>query len=189
MSDDIRNLFDQSAELIRRSGDCLADDIGRAARIVIDAFRSGRAVFVFGNGGSAADAQHIAAELVGRFRRDRSAFRAEALTTDTSALTAIGNDLGFDQVFARQLAGKGAAGDVAMAISTSGNSPNILAALATARQMGMKCIALTGRGGGKCAPLADVLLAVPSTDTPRIQESHEVIYHVLCELAESAMVD
>ena len=187
MSDDIRKLFDDSAELIRRCGDCLAGDIRRASEMIVDALRSGGAVFIFGNGGSAADAQHIAAELAGRFRRDRAALRAEALTTDASAITAIGNDLGFDQVFARQLAGKAAAGDVAMAISTSGNSPNILTGLEAAKQIGMTCIALTGRGGGKCAPLADVLLAVPSDDTPRVQESHEVIYHVLCELVESAM--
>ncbi len=188
MNDDIQQLFDQSADLIRRSGVQLADRISQAADIVVAAFQSGGGVFVFGNGGSAADAQHIAAELVGRFRRQRQALRAEALTTDTSAITAIANDFGFDNIFARQLAGKGAAGDVAIAISTSGNSPNILAGLATAKELGIKSIVLTGRGGGKCAPLADVLLDVPSTDTPRIQETHEVIYHVLCELVESAMV-
>ena len=189
MQEIIRSRFDESLAVVRQAGEKLIGRIEEAAGLIIAGYKAGGGLYAFGNGGSAADAQHIAAELVGRFRRDRSAFPAEALTTNTSALTAIGNDLGFEQVFARQLAGKGAAGDVAMAISTSGNSPNILAALTAARQMGMKCIALTGRDGGRCAPLADVLLAVPSTDTPRIQESHEVIYHVLCELVESAMVD
>jgi len=187
MSNDIRKLFNDSADLIRLSGEHLTDSIAAAAELIIDAYRSGKAVFVFGNGGSAADAQHLCAELVGRFRRERRPLRAEALTTDTSALTAIANDYGFEQVFARQLEGKGKAGDIAVAITTSGNSPNILAALETARRVGLKCIVLSGEGGGKSGPLADILLDAPSTDTPRIQESHEVIYHVLCELIESAM--
>lgn len=188
MSDDVRKLFEDSADVTCLAGERLAGRVRQAAEMMAAACRSGNAVFVFGNGGSAADAQHISAELVGRFRRERSAFRAEALTTDTSAITAIANDYGFDRIFARQLEGKGGAGDVAVAISTSGNSPNIVAALETAGGLGMKRIALTGQGGGKCAPLADILLDVPSTDTPRIQEAHVVIYHALCELIESALV-
>jgi len=188
MGEDIRKLFEESASLTTRAGEHLTGRIRQAAEIMAAACRSGNTIFNFGNGGSAADAQHISAELVGRFRRERRALRAEALTTDTSALTAIANDYGFERVFARQLEGKGRAGDVAVAISTSGVSPNILAALETARQLGMKCIVLTGQGGGKSASPADVLLDVPSTDTPRIQEAHVVIYHALCELVESALV-
>ncbi len=187
MSDDIQKLFDQSADLVRRSGQHLAEPISQAVKVLITALQAGKRVFVFGNGGSAADAQHIAAELVGRFRLERQALPAEALTTDTSAITAIANDYGFDSIFSRQLSGKGQAGDVAIALSTSGNSPNVLAALETAKQLDMTSIVLTGEGGGKCAAIADVLLDVPSTDTPRVQESHEVVYHVLCELVESAM--
>ena len=180
----IRQRFDQARSLLGKSADQMAGAIAQAARLVIDCYSNDGAVFTFGNGGSAADAQHIACELVGRFLIERPALRAEALTADTATITSIANDYGYEAIFARQLEGKARAGDVAIGLSTSGNSPNVVAALATARQMGVKTIAITGTGGGKCAPLADVLLAIPSSDTPRIQEATVVIYHILCELID-----
>ena len=189
MTPDIAQQFEASAEVIRQTGEQMASSLLEAADLIVSALRAGGRVFTFGNGGSAADAQHIAAEFVGRFKRDRQAFAAESLTTDTSAMTAIANDFGFDTIFARQLEGKGRAGDVAIGISTSGNSPNVLAGLAQARAMGMKTIAMTGAAGGEATILADVLLASASDDTPRIQEAHQVMYHLLCDLTEAAMVD
>ncbi len=180
----IRQRFDQAASLISKSADQLAGPIAQAAQLVIDCYGADGAVFTFGNGGSASDAQHIACELVGRFLIERKPLRAEALTTDTATITAIANDYGYDAIFARQLEGKARPGDVAIGLSTSGNSPNVVAAMETARDMGVKTIAITGTGGGKCALLADVLLAIPSDDTPRIQEATAVIYHILCELIE-----
>ena len=185
----VKERFAQAAELLATAADALADQTAQAAELIIASLRADGAVFVFGNGGSAADAQHMAAELVGRFLVDRPAFRAEALTTDTSALTSIANDYGYEQVFARQLSGKARPGDVAVAISTSGNSPNVVAALQVARETGCKTIALTGAGGGQCGALADVVLAAPAGETPRIQEVHAVIYHTICELVEAAMIN
>ena len=187
MKDQIRKLFEESVATTRLTGEQLADKIGQAAQIIIDCYKAGGGVLLFGNGGSAADAQHIACELVGRFLKERKALRAAALTTDTSILTAIGNDYDYEKIFARQIEAGGRKGDIAIALSTSGNSPNVVAALAKARQIGMKTIAFTGRGGGKCAALADVLLDVPS-DGPscRIQEAHAVAYHVICQLVEQA---
>lgn len=137
-----------------------------------------------GNGGSAADAQHIAAELVGRYGFDRPSIPSLALTTDTSNLTAIGNDYGYDQVFSRQLEGMGQKGDIFIGISTSGNSINIIKAFESAKLKGITTIALTGRDGGEMAKLADVALVVPSDSTPRIQESHILIGHILCDIIE-----
>ncbi len=186
--DTVKQRFEQTASLLTTAADALAAKTVEAAEIIVASLAADGGVFVFGNGGSAADAQHMAAELVGRFLVDRRAFRAEALTTDTSALTSIANDYGYDQVFARQLSGKARSGDVAMGISTSGNSPNVVAALEVAQQIGCKTVALTGSGGGQCAALADVLLAVPSDQPPpRIQETHAVIYHTICELVETAL--
>ncbi len=182
-------LFQGALDAITQARAHLAGPVDRAATVIADAIRAGGRVFMFGNGGSAADAQHFAAELVGRFRRERPAFAAEALTTDTSAITAIANDYGFDAIFARQLEGKARPGDVAIGLTTSGNSPNVVAALTQARAMGVATVALTGRGGGQCADLADILLDVPSDFTPHIQETHVVIYHGLCELVESALAE
>jgi D-sedoheptulose 7-phosphate isomerase len=158
--------------------------VARAAEAVAAAFRAGNKVLLFGNGGSAADAQHIAAEFVGRFIPDRRPLPAIALTTDTSALTALANDYGYDAVFSRQLAALGAAGDVAVGISTSGNSPSVLAALDAARASGLVTIGFTGETGGKMRGRADFLFCVPSRMTPRIQESHLTLGHVLCELID-----
>ncbi len=189
MRDIIRQRFDESLAVLAATRDALAEPLARAVEMVVEACRDGRGVLIFGNGGSAADAQHIAGELVGRYLLERRGIRATALTTDTSTLTAVANDYGFERIFARQIEALGAAGDVAVAISTSGNSPNVVAALETARRIGMKTISFTGPGGGACADLSDVLLAVPAGDqpTPRIQESHQVLYHTLCELVEAAI--
>jgi D-sedoheptulose 7-phosphate isomerase len=157
-----------------------------AAQAITTSLRSGGAVLVFGNGGSAADAQHFAAELVGRYEHDRKAWPAIALTTDTSALTAIGNDYGFERVFARQLEALGKAGDVAIGISTSGNSPNVLRALETANDRGLVTVALTGRGG-EAGRIAAHHIAVAEDRTARVQEVHATLLHVICELVEKEL--
>jgi len=162
--------------------------ISAAADALRRALGDGRTVLVCGNGGSAADAQHFAAELVGRFTRERRAWPALALTTDSSALTAIGNDYGFDRVFARQVEAHGRPGDVLIGISTSGGSPNVLAAVETARARGLVTIGLTGRDGGALGPAVDVHLNVPSPSTARTQEVHITLLHVLCDLVEQELV-
>lgn len=159
-----------------------------AARLIERSLRAGGKVMFCGNGGSAADAQHLAAELMGRFLADRAPMASVALTVDSSALTAIGNDYGFDQVFARQIRGLGRAGDVLVGISTSGNSANVVAAFEAARELGVHTVALTGGGGGKMATLADLLINAPSLSTPRIQELHIAIGHTICELVEDALL-
>lgn len=161
--------------------------IARAATLMIDAYKAGRKTLLAGNGGSAADAQHIAGEFVSRFYFDRPGLPSVALTTDTSILTAIGNDYGYEKVFSRQVQANGAPGDVFVGISTSGNSPNIVAALEECRRMGIRTIGFTGAGGGKMASLCDVCIRVPSMETPRIQESHILVGHILCCLVEEAM--
>ncbi len=158
-----------------------------AALACVDALKAKKKILLAGNGGSAADAQHIAAELVSRLNYDRPGLSAIALTTDTSALTAIGNDYGFDRIFARQLEALGQAGDVLMAISTSGNSPNILASLEAARKLGIKTIGLTGKTGGKMAPLCDIAIKVPTGCTPNIQECHIMFGHIICQIIEDTM--
>jgi D-sedoheptulose 7-phosphate isomerase len=164
-----------------------SENVARAAEMIIASVRSGGKVLIFGNGGSAADAQHIAAELVNRLNYDRPAIPAIALTTDTSILTSVGNDSSFDDLFVRQLRALGRAGDVALAISTSGNSPNVLRAAATAREMGIRLIGLAGRTGGKLSALVDLALVVESDSTQRIQETHITIGHILCEMVEEAL--
>jgi D-sedoheptulose 7-phosphate isomerase len=165
----------------------LAPDIARAAGLLLKAYRKGRKALIFGNGGSAADAQHFAAELVGRFERDRPALPALALTVNASDLTAIGNDYGFDQVFVRQLEAQARPGDVAVAITTSGNSPNVLKAAAAARRLKIPVIGLTGPGGGRLRDLADVCIRVPSASVPLIQEAHGAIIHIWCGIIEEAL--
>ena len=164
-----------------------ADVIAAAGAAVVDAYRGGGKLIVFGNGGSAADAQHIAAEFVGRFQLERDPLPAIALSVNTSAVTAIANDYGYDQVFTRQLRGLGSAGDVALGISTSGRSPNVNGALAAAREMGMGTVGMTGATGGDMPGLCDHCIVVPADATPRIQEAHILIAHVLCEIVESAL--
>ena len=164
-----------------------ADVIAAAGAAVVDAYRRGGKLIVFGNGGSAADAQHIAAEFVGRFQLERDPLPAIALSVNTSAVTAIANDYGYDQVFSRQLRGLGSPGDVALGISTSGRSPNGNGALAAAREMGMGTVGMTGATGGDMPGLCDHCIVVPADATPRIQEAHILIAHVLCEIVESAL--
>ena len=188
MIDLIRQRFADSVRVTTATGERLAGRIARAAEAIVECFRCGGGVFIFGNGGSAADAQHVAGELVGRFLKERRALKCQALTTDTSVLTCVANDYDFESIFVRQLEAAAAAGDVAIGLTTSGNSPNVVAALRRAREMHLKTIALTGEGGGRCAEWADILLDVPETHTPRVQEAHTVIYHVLCELVENAVV-
>ena len=157
------------------------------AERIIRAFREGHKVLLFGNGGSAADAQHIAAEFVGRYYLDRPALPAQALTVNTSSLTAIGNDYDFDQVFSRQIEAFGQPGDVVIGISTSGNSRNVIAALRAAMRRDMVTIALTGESGGQMKAEAEYCICVPSTDTPRIQEGHILVGHIVSELVEQAL--
>ena len=162
----------------------LLDKIEDVARRCVALYKMDKKTILAGNGGSAADAQHIAAELVGRYGFDRPSIPSLALTTDTSNLTAIGNDYGYDQVFSRQLEGMGQEGDIFIGISTSGNSVNIMKAFESAKKKGIATVALTGRGGGEMAKMADVALIVPSHATPRIQESHILIGHILCDIIE-----
>jgi D-sedoheptulose 7-phosphate isomerase len=158
------------------------------AAAVVAALRAGNKLLIIGNGGSAADAQHIAAEIIGRYKRDRPAYAAMALTTDTSALTAIANDYGFEQVFARQVAGLGNPGDVLLALSTSGRSANILAALRTARERGLVTVGFTGSEGEGLGALCDHLLVAPTDDTPVVQQIHLAIGHGVCDEIEQALM-
>jgi D-sedoheptulose 7-phosphate isomerase len=153
-------------------------------KLISQAFEAGNKLFFFGNGGSAADAQHLAAEFVNRYIMDRPPLPAVALTTDTSILTSISNDFAFNEIFAKQLRALGKEGDVAIGISTSGNSSNVLKAFEVAKEMGIKTVALTGNDGGALAKMADFSLIVSSTSTPRIQETHILIGHILCEMVE-----
>ncbi|MEI4474234.1 D-sedoheptulose-7-phosphate isomerase [Frigidibacter sp. MR17.24] len=165
----------------------LAPQIEAAAQMWIDALAAGNKVIFCGNGGSAADAQHLAAELMGRFLIDRNPLPAMSLTVDTSALTAIGNDYGYDKVFSRQLRGIAKPGDVLLGMSTSGNSANVLDAFSIARELGVKTIALTGEGGGKMGEGSDLLIAVPHGKTNHIQEAHIAIGHLICAITEATL--
>ena len=180
-------MFQESAALKLRFVEANADRIVATARQMAESLRRGGKLLFFGNGGSAADAQHLAAEFVNRFLRQRGALAAIALTTDTSALTSISNDLGFDHVFARQVEALGRAGDVVVAISTSGGSPNVLRAVEAARRLGCLTVALTGGTGGALAAAADEAFVVPSAETPRIQETHITLGHALCALVEDLL--
>jgi D-sedoheptulose 7-phosphate isomerase len=173
-------------QAILADGEFLAR-IQKAADIIIASLQGGGKIHFCGNGGSAADAQHLAAELSGRFYYDRPPLNAEALHCNTSYLTAVGNDYGYEHIFARLLRGTAKKGDVLIGISTSGNSRNILEAYGVCKDMGINIISMTGETGGKMKELSDLLLNVPSTDTPRIQESHILIGHIICELVESAI--
>jgi D-sedoheptulose 7-phosphate isomerase len=175
----------QSAEIKRQTAASCAGSIARAAEVIAAVFLSRGKLLLCGNGGSAADCQHMAAEFVSRFSKDldRRALPAIALTTDTSFLTAFGNDCGFEGVFERQVEALGSPGDVLIAISTSGNSPNVIRAVEAARKRSMSTIALTGNGG-RLSAMADVPIAVPSTNTQYIQEAHLTVEHILCELVE-----
>ncbi len=172
------------ADVLGRTREALERPFGALVKACADSLRSGGKLMLFGNGGSAADAQHIATELAVRFVRDRRALAAMALTTDTSTLTAAGNDLGFEQIFARQIEALGRPGDVAIGISTSGTSPNVLEALRRARSLGMRTVALGGRDGGELPAVSDHCLIVPDAETARIQEMHILLGHMLCGALE-----
>jgi D-sedoheptulose 7-phosphate isomerase len=163
------------------------DAIAKVVDSTLEALKRGNLILLCGNGGSAADAQHLAAEFINRFLLDRAALPAIALTTDTSVLTSIGNDSDFSQVFARQVEALGKAGDILYAISTSGNSGNVIEAVKVARRRGIETVAFTGGDGGKLAPLCDLALIVPSRSTPRIQEAHITIGHIICQIVEEGL--
>ncbi len=184
MKKNIERIFRESIRVKEETLKTNSEKIVEVIESIRELFNRNGKILLFGNGGSAADSQHIAAEFIGRFKKERRSLPAIALTTDTSILTALGNDYGFDVIFARQIEGLGNRGDVAFGISTSGNSKNVIAGIKQAKKMGLKTISLTGCGGGKLAPLTDISLIVPSTETARIQESHLCIAHAICELVE-----
>jgi D-sedoheptulose 7-phosphate isomerase len=188
MKDFILNAFADSANVKQQFAREQADRIAQVATLIAAAFREGRKVLLFGNGGSATDAAHIAAEFVGRYKRERKPLPALALATDIAAITCIANDYGFDELFARQIRAHGHKGDIAIAISTSGNSPNVLKGVAAARECGLMTIGWTGGTGGQLAALVDYPFVVPSPVTARIQETHITLGHVLCELAEEQLL-
>jgi len=189
-SEAIRALFVESDRVRQVFLKEETERLSRAVELIGERLAAGGKLLLFGNGGSAADAQHIATEFVGRLQRDRQAIAAIALTTDTSALTAIANDYGYDQVFARQVEALGRQGDVALAISTSGRSPSVLKAVEACRQRGIAVVGLTGGTGGDLAAAADVSLCVSaSTSSSRIQETHILVGHIICELVEHRLVE
>jgi len=165
----------------------LLSTLEEVARVIVECYTNGGKVLFCGNGGSAADAQHLAAELSGRFYFDRDPLAAEACHVNTSFLTAVSNDYGYDKAYARYIKSVGHSGDVVIGLSTSGNSSNIVNAFEVAEELGMKTVAFTGQGGGKMGTIADFLLDMPSDDTPRIQEAHILVGHIICEIVESAM--
>ncbi len=173
-------------ETIEKTIEVMIPQLEEASNIVIETLKNGNKILLCGNGGSAADAQHIAAELVGRYKTERRGLPAIAITTDTSALTAIGNDYGYDRIFDRQVEALINKGDLLIGISTSGNSLNVLSALLLAKEMGASTLGLSGKGGGKLNYACDVNLVVPSPDTPRIQEMHMLIGHILCHAIDDA---
>lgn len=180
----VKEAFSQTMQLMARFMEKQTETVTAAARLLASAFQEGNKVLIFGNGGSAADAQHLAAEFVNRFQVERPPLAAIALTTDTSILTAIGNDYDFQDIFVKQIQALGKPGDVAWGISTSGSSLNVNKGLETAKHQGLHTLAITGRDGGKMAPLADIALVVPSHETPRIQEVQLTIGHILCDLVD-----
>ncbi len=189
MQQEIRNIIQASIDVKQRiiSDPELITKIEQVTNVIASAFANGNKVLFCGNGGSAADAQHLAAEFSGRFYSDRDPLPSEALHCNSSYMTAVANDYGYDVVYSRIVKGTGKPGDVLVGLSTSGNSVNIVKALEVAKKIGMICVVLTGEGGGKMKDMADYLLNVPSTDTPRIQESHIMIGHIICQLVEEKL--
>ena len=187
MKEDIQSWLLKSIDVKVKAVDACADATAEAAAMLIACLRDGHRVYLCGNGGSAADCQHVAGELVGRFRLDRKGLPVVALTTDSSILTSVANDYDYEEVFARQVSALAAEGDCLVAVSTSGNAVNVQKAAAAAHEVGAKVIALTGEGGGQLKQLADCLIAVPSDETPHIQETHITVLHALCEQVERAL--
>ncbi len=184
MADIIKDIIKESIRIKEAVLSKLSKEIKTAAGMISIALKKGGKVILFGNGGSAADSQHIAAEFVGRFKLERQGLASIALTTNTSIITSIANDYGYEEIFSRQVEAIGSDNDIAIGISTSGNARNVIAGLLEAKKMGLKTIALTGSGGGEMATIADLALTVPSDNTARVQEAHIVIGHIICELAE-----
>ena len=187
MISDIATQLAAHREVIARVERELSPLIAEMVTALVETFERGGKLMVMGNGGSAADAQHFVAEIVGRFKMERRALPAIALSTDTSILTAIGNDYGFDSVFSRQVEALAAPGDLIVGISTSGNSPNVLKALELAREKGCRTVGLLGKDGGSIKDACDLALIVPTNDTPRVQEGHITIIHIVCDLLEKTM--
>ena len=177
--------FNEHLKTTKATMDRIYESVESAAKICINALKNDNKILIFGNGGSAADAQHIAAELVGRYKAERKGLPAIALTTDSSALTCISNDYGYEQVFSRQIEALANSGDVAIGISTGGTSHNVISALDVAKNIGCKAIGFSGRGGGEMNDSCDVNLVVPDNDTPRIQEMHILIGHTICQLIDN----
>jgi D-sedoheptulose 7-phosphate isomerase len=186
MSDKIRNIISESIKVKEKllNDESIIKSVEKIVDLMVNALKNGNRIYFCGNGGSAADAQHLAAEFSGRFYKDRDALPAEALHCNTSYLTAVANDYGYDVVYSRLIKGIGTKGDVLVGLSTSGNSANIFKAFDTAREKKILTVGFTGEGGGKMKSNADVLLAIPSKDTPRIQESHIMLGHIICQLVE-----
>jgi len=187
MINEIRSQLKSHGEVMSLIDRELSPAIESLVSLLVAAFKDGKKLIVMGNGGSAADAQHLAAEIVGRFKMERRALPAIALTTDTSILTAVGNDYGFEQIFSRQVEALAGPGDVVVGISTSGNSPNVQLALQVAAGKGCRTVALLGKDGGSIKALAELPLVVTSQDTPRVQEGHITIIHIVCDLLEKAL--
>ncbi|GAB4195149.1 MAG: D-sedoheptulose 7-phosphate isomerase [Thermoflexibacter sp.] len=183
----ILNELQAHKAVVQKVIDTLQEDILKASEMLVETLKRGNKILIFGNGGSAGDAQHIAAELTGRYKTERRGLPAIALTTDTSALTAIGNDYGFQRVFDRQVEALAVKGDLLVGISTSGNSPNVINALKLGKEIGCMTLGLSGRGGGKMTEFCDLNLIVPSEDTPRIQEMHILIGHIVCQAVDNAI--
>jgi len=181
--DKIEKIFDESINVLMESKK-ISSEIQKAIEVIIKCYRNGNKVVIFGNGGSAADSQHMAAEFIGRYLLERKSLPAIALTTDTSIITALGNDYSFENIFSRQCESIVTKGDVIIAISTSGNSKNVLNGIKMAKKRGAIIIGLTGKNGMAMPDMIDILLAVPTTTTPRIQEGHRIMIHIICELVE-----
>ena len=188
MIESIKNSLLESADLKKQIAEEFGEQIEQAINLICASLKKNKKILLMGNGGSAADAQHIAGELIGRYKLERNSIPAISLTTDTSILTAIGNDYGFDQVFARQIESLGCEGDIVIAISTSGNSKNIIEALRVSERNKMKSIGLLGCDGGQIKKIIDIPIVVPSSNTPRIQEAHITIGHIICEEIERSFV-
>lgn len=187
MKERIKRILKESIEVKEELLKTHVDMLLEIADMIIKAVKDGKKVIVFGNGGSAADSQHIVAELIGRFKIERAPIPAIALSTNTSTITALSNDYGYEVSFKRQLEGLASTGDIAIGISTSGNATNVDEALKSAKRLGLKIITMTGRDGGKIAKLADIAFKVPSRNTPRIQEAHITAGHIICELVEDQL--
>ncbi|MEA3289716.1 MAG: D-sedoheptulose 7-phosphate isomerase [Campylobacterota bacterium] len=189
MNSTIIDEFNSHLETINKVINSMQSSVSEASKMIVDTLKNGNKVLLCGNGGSAADAQHIAAELTGRYKRERRGLPGIALTTDTSALTAIGNDYGYDRVFDRQVEALANCGDLIIGISTSGNSKNVISALELARSLGCKTVGLSGRDGGDMNEVCDINLVVPSDNTPRIQEMHILIGHTICQIVDDNFKD